>query len=83
MMDQMQTSKMIVKITWLSRFGSMLRGNLRTAKRERDVNALAGVKSPPSRTKTPNETTVTTTGMLFSIKLLNCKRNKSLKVEES
>jgi hypothetical protein len=60
----------------------MLRGNLRTAKRERDVNALAGVKSPPSRTKTPNETTVTTTGMLFSIKLLNCKRNKSLKVEE-
>ena len=41
---------MIVKITWLIRFGSVLRGDLRTANRERDVNALAGVKSPPSRT---------------------------------
>ena len=54
----------------------MLRGDLRTEKRERDENALAGVNSPPNRTKTPNETTVTTTGVLFSIKLLNCKQEE-------
>lgn len=51
----------------------MNRGNRSTANRESDVNALAGVRSPPSKVNIPNEITVTTTGMLFSIKLLNCK----------
>lgn len=51
----------------------MNRGNLKTANNESDVNALAGVKSPPRREYTPNEATVTKTGMLFSMKLLNCK----------
>lgn len=55
-------------------FGSMNKGKRRTAKRERDVNALAGVKSPPSKVNMPNEITVTTTGMLFSIKPLHCKQ---------
>lgn len=57
----------------------MFKGNLRTAKRESEVNALAGVKSPPSKVNAPNETTVTTTGMLFSIKLLNCNREQIIK----
>ena len=51
----------------------MFKGNRSTAKRESDVNALAGVNSPPRKVNTPNEVTVTTTGMLLSIKLFNCK----------
>lgn len=51
----------------------MFKGNRSTAKRESDVNALAGVKSPPRKVNIPNDVSVTTTGMLFSIKLLNCK----------
>lgn len=53
-------------------FGSMFKGNLRIAKRESDEKALAAVKFPPSKVKPPNEITVTRTGMLFSMKLLNC-----------
>lgn len=53
--------------------GSMNRGKRSTAKRERDVNALAGVRSPPSNVNTPNETIVTRTGMLFSMNIFNCK----------
>ncbi|KAL4562253.1 hypothetical protein LXL04_034451 [Taraxacum kok-saghyz] len=37
-----------------------------TVKRESDVKALEGVKSPPSNVKTPNEITATRTGRLFS-----------------
>lgn len=51
----------------------MFKGNRRTAKRESEVNARAGVKSPPSKVNVPNETTVTITGMLFNMKLLHCK----------
>ena len=54
-------------------FGSMNSGKRSTANKERDVNALAGVKSPPSKVNIPNETTITTTGMLFRMKLFNCK----------
>lgn len=54
--------------------GSMKRGNRSTANRESDVKALAGVKSPPRNVKTPNETTVTRTGMLFSINPFNCQK---------
>jgi hypothetical protein len=51
----------------------MKRGNRSTANREREVKALAGVKSPPSNVNTPNEITVTKTGMLFSINELHCQ----------
>lgn len=51
-------------------------GNRRTAKRERDVNALAGVRSPPSKVNIPKEITVTTTGMLFSMKPFNCGKRQ-------
>lgn len=62
-------------------FGSMKSGKRRTANKESDVNAFAGVRSPPSKEKSPNETTITTTGILFKIKLLHCKtRRKILKV---
>ena len=56
-------------------FGSMNKGKRSTENRERAVNALAGVRSPPSNENTPNETTVTKTGMLFSMNILNCKTN--------
>ncbi|THU71178.1 hypothetical protein C4D60_Mb08t32800 [Musa balbisiana] len=36
-------------------------------------DARRGVKSPPRRVYTPNEATVTNTGMVFRMKLLNCK----------
>jgi len=52
-----------------------MRGNRSTANRESDVKALAGVKSPPSNVNTPNEITVTKTGMEFSINELHCKKN--------
>ena len=51
----------------------MKRGNRSTTNRESDVKALAGVKSPPSNVNTPNEITVTKTGMLFSINELHCQ----------
>lgn len=59
----------------------MNRGNRRTANRESDVKALAGVKSPPSKVKTPKEITVTKTGMLFRINELHCQEefNKGMK----
>lgn len=57
--------------------GSMNRGNLRTANSDRDVNALAGVRFPPSRVNIPNEITITTTGILLSMKLFNCKFTKT------
>lgn len=60
-------------ITCVIMFGSMKSGKRKTANNERDVNARAGVKSPPSKVNIPNETTITTTGILFSIKLFNCK----------
>lgn len=49
----------------------MKRGKRNTANNDRDVNALAGVRSPPSRENTPNEMTITTTGILFRMKLFN------------
>lgn len=55
----------------------MFSGIRNTANRERDVKALAGVKSPPSNVKIPNDITVTITGMLFSMKLLNCNKRKN------
>jgi hypothetical protein len=55
----------------------MKSGNLKTANNEREVNAFAGVKSPPSREYTPNETTVTTTGILFRIKLFSCNKQEN------
>lgn len=55
----------------------MFKGNRNTENRDSDVNARAGVKCPPSNVNTPKEVTVTTTGMLFSIKLLNCKEISS------
>jgi hypothetical protein len=54
----------------------MFRGVVKTWNRESDVNAFAGVKSPPSKVNVPNETSVTITGMMFSIKLLNCNRRE-------
>lgn len=51
----------------------MFKGNRRTAKRESEVKARAGVRSPPNKVNIPNETTVTRTGMLFNMKLLHCK----------
>lgn len=60
----------------------MFRGIRSNANRESDVNALAGVKPPPSKVNVPNETTVTTTGMLFSMKLLNCKKRQLVKKNE-
>lgn len=59
--------------------GSKIKGNRSTAKRDNDVNALAGVKSPPRKVKAPNEITVTTTGMLFNTKLLNCKIENAIR----
>lgn len=53
--------------------GSIIRGNRSTANNESDVNALAGVKSPPKAVNNPKAVTVTKTGMLFSMKLFNCK----------
>ena len=64
----------IILHTWVIRFGSIKSGNLKTANNEREVNAFAGVKSPPRREYTPNETTVTTTGILFRIKLFSCNK---------
>lgn len=58
--------------TWVNKLGSMLRGYRSIENRESDVNALAGVKSPPSKVNAPNEIAVTKAGMLFSKKLLNC-----------
>jgi hypothetical protein len=68
----------IILHTWVIRFGNMKSGNLKTANNEREVNAFAGVKSPPSREYTPNETTVTTTGILFRIKLFSCNKQKKM-----
>lgn len=59
----------------------MKSGNLKTANNEREVNAFAGVKSPPSREYTPNETTVTTTGILFRIKLFSCNKQENIKIK--
>lgn len=57
----------------------MNKGKRKTANNESDVNAFAGVKSPPSKENTPNDITVTTTGMLFRIKELNCKKKVTSK----
>lgn len=54
----------------------MKRGNRKTANSEIEVNALAGVRSPPSRVNIPNEITITITGILLSMKLLNCNVTK-------
>lgn len=62
--------------TWVMMFGSMNRGNRSTWNNESDVNALAGVKSPPSSENIPKDTTVTITGILFNIKLFNCTSKK-------
>ena len=59
--------------TWVIILGSMSRGNRSTANSESDVNALDGVKSPPKAVNNPKAVTVTKTGMLFSMKLFNCK----------
>lgn len=59
----------------------MFNGNLSTEKRESDVNALAAVKSPPRKVNIPKETTVTTTGALFSMKLLNCNSRHLMRIE--
>lgn len=53
-------------------------GNLNTANKEREEKAFAGVNSPPSKVYTPKATTVTSTGILFRMKLLNCKNNNRL-----
>lgn len=59
----------------------MKSGKRRTANNESDVNAFAGVSTPPSKENNPNETTITNTGMLFKIKLLHCKiKLKKLKI---
>lgn len=50
----------------------MKSGKRRTANKESDVKALAGVNSPPSNVNNPNETTMTTTGILFNINVFNC-----------
>lgn len=49
----------------------MKSGKRNTANKDRAVNALAGVRSPPSRENTPNDITITTTGILFRMKLFN------------
>ena len=56
----------------------MNRGKRSTANKESDVNARAGVRSPPSSVNNPNEVTVTRTGRLFSINPLNCKTKERL-----
>lgn len=56
----------------------MNRGKRSTANKESDVNALAGVRSPPSKVNIPNEITVTTTGILLSIKPLHCKIRRKI-----
>lgn len=63
----------IVIIIWFSRFGSMLRGDFRIEKRERDENVFVGVKFFFNRIKILNEIIVIIIGVLFSMKLLNCK----------
>ena len=50
----------------------MNRGKRSTTNKESDVNALASVRSPPSKVNIPNETIVTNTKMMFNIKPLNC-----------
>lgn len=52
----------------------MKSGKRNTANNESDVKALAGVNSPPSNVNNPNETTITTTGILFNIKVFSCKK---------
>lgn len=52
----------------------MNRGKRKTANNESDVNALAGVRFPPSKEYTPNDITVTTTGMLFRIKKIELQK---------
>lgn len=61
--------KCIWKATCVIILGSMNNGNRSTANSERDVNALAAVRSPPSKVNVPNEITITRTGILFSTKL--------------
>ena len=58
----------------------MKRGKRSTANKESDVNALAGVKFPPSNVNIPKDITVTKTGMLFSMNPLHCKQKKSNKM---
>lgn len=53
----------------------MNKGNLNTANSESDVNALAGVKSPPRKVYIANDITVTTTGILLRMKRFNCRQN--------
>lgn len=66
--------------TCVMTFGSIKSGNRKTANKESDVNALAGVKSPPRSENIAKETTVTITGILFSIKLFSCKcKDKDVK----
>lgn len=74
-----QVALMIQWQTWLNKLGSMFKGKRKTANRDIDVNALAGVKSPPSKVNIPNEVTVTRTGMLFSIKVLSYIRRKAVR----
>lgn len=52
----------------------MKSGNRSTENKERDVNALAGVRSPPSKVNIPNEITITKTGILFKRNMFNCKK---------
>ena len=61
--------------TCVIKFGSMNKGKRKTENSERDVNAFAGVRSPPSKEYTPNDITVTKTGMLLRIKELHCKNS--------
>ena len=79
--EELKRIKAYKRQTWVIKFGSMNKGKRNTAKSERDVNALAGVKFPPSKVYTPNETTVTTTGMLFSINLLHCKTREKVSTD--
>lgn len=51
----------------------MNNGKRKTANNESDVNAFAGVKSPPSKENNPNDTTITMTGMLLRINMLHCE----------
>lgn len=60
-------------------FGSINNGKRRTANNESDVNAFAGVKSPPSRENSPNDTTITMTGILLRINMLHCKTKKRVR----
>lgn len=57
-------------------FGSTKNGNRSTANKDSDVNAFAGVRTPPNNENSPNETTITTTGILFKTKLLHCERKR-------